>query len=121
MKVRITFSDRSLEAELLDTELARRVAAELPIEAQGNRWGDEIYFSIDADVSKLEKPVDVVEKGDLAFWPPGNAFCVFWGPTPMSCSTEVRPASAVEVFGRILGDPSQLDGTPGGSVRVEVA
>ena len=66
-------------------------------------WGDEIYFSIPVDMP-LENPKDVVFEGDLGYWPPGRAFCIFFGPTPVSQGDEIRPASPVNVFGRVTGD-----------------
>jgi uncharacterized protein len=81
----------------------------LPITARANTWGDEIYFSIEIDRSVLGPTTDgveVVSLGDLAFWPPGSAFCIFFGPTPASRGNEIRPASAVNVLGRVDGDPS---------------
>jgi hypothetical protein len=54
----------------------------------------------------LEKTAqELVEVGDLGYWPSGNAFCIFFGPTPASRGNEIRAASAVNVFGRIVGDP----------------
>ena len=81
------------------------VQAVLPITARANTWGDEIYFSIGITV-KPEHAQDVVEKGALAYWPPGKAFCIFFGPTPASRGAESRAASPVTVFGRVLGDPA---------------
>jgi hypothetical protein len=57
----------------------------------------------------------LVSIGDLGYWPEGDAFCIFFGRTPISRSGEIRPASPVNVFGRVLGDPkvfkSVADGT----------
>ena len=79
----------------------------LPIEASANTWGDEIYFGIPISAAE-EDPQEVVELGDLGYWPPGNAFCMFFGPTPMSRGDEIRPASPVTVIGRMHGDPAVL-------------
>jgi len=65
--------------------------------------GDEIYFSIPLGL-ELEGGRELVSVGDLGYWPRGNAFCIFFGPTPISRGDEIRPASAVTVFGRITGD-----------------
>lgn len=93
----------------------------LPIEARANTWGDEIYFSIPVEV-EAENPREVVELGDLGYWPPGSAFCIFFGLTPASRGAEIRPASPVNVFGRILGDPKVFKKVKGGErVRVERA
>jgi len=102
----MTPSTGEVFAELSD-ESPRTVQAiwdALPLEARANTWGDEIYFSIPIEV-EAENPREVVELGDLGYWPPGSAFCIFFGPTPASRGAEIRPASPVNVFGRILGDP----------------
>src|SRR5262249_53234103 len=75
----------------------------LPIEAKAETWGDEIYFGI-AVRAEADGAKEVVALGDLAFWPPGHAFCIFFGPTPASRGNEIRPASPVNVVGRVNGD-----------------
>jgi hypothetical protein len=102
--IRIRGGQVSALARLDASRTAVAVWAALPLEAKAERWGDEIYFDIGVDVAP-ESPRDVVERGDLGYWPPGRAFCVFFGPTPMSRGDEIRPASAVNVFGRVVGDP----------------
>ncbi len=54
-------------------------------------WGDEIYFAIPVSL-KEDGPRATVEVGDLGYWPPGRAFCIFFGPTPASRGDEVRAA-----------------------------
>ena len=90
-------------AELNDTRTAQAIWDALPIESRGNRWGEEIYFSIPVSL-KAEDAQEVVAVGDLGYWPPGTAFCIFFGPTPMSRGDEIRPASPVNVFGKITDD-----------------
>lgn len=81
----------------------------LPIRSEANRWGKEVYFSTPV-VVELEKGAEVVEKGDIGYWPPGRALCIFFGPTPSSRHPqEIRPASPVTVVGRILEDPEIFD------------
>ena len=114
----------SIEGEI-DTEMnpgtAGGILDQLPIEAGGNRWGEEIYFSIPFR-SGEENSQEVVEKGDLGYWPPGSAFCIFFGRTPASSGDEVRPASPVNVFGRVLGDLGKLGKFSSGSrIRIERA
>lgn len=77
----------------------------LPLSGIANTWGDEIYFSIPVDFQE-ENSREVVEMGDLAYWPPGKAFCIFFGKTPVSKAGEIRPASPVNVFGSVDGDPT---------------
>ena len=96
-----------LEATLNDTDLAASLWNVLPISAAANTWGDEIYFGIPVD-AELENAQEVVDLGDLAYWPPGRAFYVFFGPTPASRGDEIRPASAVTVIGKVEGDSTIL-------------
>jgi uncharacterized protein len=91
-------------AILNDTPTASAIWDALPISARANTWGAEIYFSIPVEGPTTDG-IEVVGLGDLAFWPPGNAFCIFFGPTPASRGDEIRAASAVNVVGRIEGDP----------------
>ena len=94
----------SAEAQLNESKTASAIWDALPIDATGETWGDEIYFDIGLAVGP-ESPRDVVEVGDLGYWPPGHAFCVFFGPTPLSRGAEIRPASPVNLVGRIVGEP----------------
>jgi hypothetical protein len=103
-KITIIIEDIKTSAELNDSKTARKIWEALPIEGSVNTWGDEIYFSIPVKVG-LENAKAVVSEGDLGYWPPGNAFCIFFGPTPASEGEEIRPASPVNVFGKIIGDP----------------
>jgi hypothetical protein len=104
-QIKITAGDVSAQAELNETETAKAIWEALPIEGQANTWGDEIYFSIPVGL-ETEKGQATVELGDLGYWAPGVAFCIFFGPTPMSRGDEIRPASPVTVLGRVLGDPT---------------
>ena len=105
--ITITAGSVEVSAELNDTDAAEAVWNALPFSASGNTWGDEIYFRIPV-AAELEDLQEVVDFGDLAYWPPGSAFCIFFGPTPASRGDEIRPASAVAVIGRITGDAAQL-------------
>ncbi len=90
-----------------------------PFESRVNLWGEEIYFSTPVRVGQ-EVGSEVVDRGDVAYWPPGNAICIFFGPTPVSRPGEIRPASPVNVFGRIIGDLERLKRVKSGEkVRVE--
>jgi len=93
----------AVEAQLNESKTATAIWDVLPIDATGETWGDEIYFDIGLAVGP-ESPRDVVEVGDLGYWPPGHAFCVFFGPTPLSRGAEIRPASPVNLVGRVVGD-----------------
>ena len=107
------------EAELNDSRTAAAIWSALPIEARGQTWGDEIYFGIGVR-AEAEAAKDIVALGDLAYWPPGSAFCIFFGPTPMSQGNEIRPASPVTVVGRVAGDATVFKKVPAGAmVRLE--
>ena len=106
MKIRIFVRDIEAEAELEDTPTAKAVYNSLPIDGAANRWGDEIYFVIPLRLDLEQDATDVVEKGDVAYWPEGCCFCIFFGKTPESTETEIRAASKVNIFGKITGDPA---------------
>ncbi|HVQ75186.1 MAG TPA: cyclophilin-like fold protein [Candidatus Binatia bacterium] len=118
-RIRITAGAVSAEAVLNDSETATAVWDALPLAIAGETWGDEIYFAVPVE-ARAESPRDTVEMGDLGYWPPGSAFCIFFGPTPMSRGREIRPASPVNVLGRVVGDPTVFKGVRAGTtVRVE--
>lgn len=119
--IRVTAGSVVIEAELNDTNTAGAIWDALPINASGSTWGDEIYFRIPVE-AELEDPQEVVDLGDLGYWPPGSAFCLFFGPTPASQGDEIRPASEVTVIGKIKGDCTVLKNVPSGSpVLIEAA
>ena len=105
--IRITAGSVEITATLNDTNTATLIWEILPIEAAVRTWGDEIFFNIPVEVAE-ENGQEVVELGDLGYWPPGNAFCMFFGRTPASQGDEIRPASAVNVIGYMHGDPTVL-------------
>lgn len=120
-RIRITAGDVSAEATLNDSDTAKAIQAALPIEAAAQTWGDEIYFSIGLNIEP-EDARATVDMGDLGYWPPGTAFCIFFGPTPMSTGDEIRPASPVNVLGKIDGDPTVFKAVRSGtSVKITEA
>jgi hypothetical protein len=114
-QIRITAGNVQLEAELNDSPTAKSIAEALPIKAKGNRWGEEIYFAIPVEAGLEEDARDVLEAGELGYWPTGRAFCIFFGPTPASQGDEIRAASAVNIIGKVKGDLSTLPGVPDGA------
>ena len=114
-KIKITAGDVIAIGVMNDNATADAIWEALPISARGNTWGDEIYFGIPVHVDEAEDANDVVEMGALAYWPPGNAFCIFFGRTPASKGDECRAASAVNAVGKIEGDPEVFKEVPGGS------
>ncbi len=108
MKIKIQISTLTIEAELNDSPTAKKVAEALPITASFNTWGDEIYFTIPVDADLDETAQEEVDMGDLGYWPSGNAFCIFFGQTPMSEPGRIVPAGAVNVIGRVIGDATEF-------------
>ena len=100
-KIRITVGELELAASLTDTATADAIWEALPLERSVNTWGDEFYFDIGVPAELEPDASDVVEVGTLAYWPPGQAFCIFFGPTPASQGDEVRAASAVNQIGAL--------------------
>ena len=120
-RIRITAGSVAADAVLDDSVTAGLVWDALPLAVAGETWGDEIYFSIPVK-AKPERPRETVEPGDLGYWPPGSAFCIFFGKTPASRGDEIRPASPVNVFGKIAGDATIFKKVRSGTrVRVERA
>ena len=105
--IKINIGDIELPARLNETDTAARVAEILPITASVNLWGEEIYFTIPLETG-LENAQETVSLGDMAYWPQGNALCLFFGQTPVSTADEIKPLSAVNIIGRIDGDLEPL-------------
>lgn len=121
-KIRLRLDSVELEAELDESPTGREIAGRLPLEFTVRRWCDEYYGSLtfDLDVELAPDARDVLEVGELAYWPPGNAFCIFFGPTPASRSDEPRAASNVNPFGRIASATDSLRKLgPSARLRIE--
>ena len=118
-KIRFLVGEHSLEGDLNDSVTASAIWDALPFEGMGQTWGDEIYFRIPV-IADPENARPVVELGDIAYWPPGNALCIFYGPTPASRGEEIVPASPVNIVGRMTSDVSVLKGMSSpGMIKVD--
>ena len=118
-----TASAGALYAEFIEDNpvTADAVWEELPIDGKANTWGDEIYYTIPVSL-EAEASKEIVDLGDVAYWPPGKAICFFFGPTPASLDKEIRAASPVNVFARIENNARLLKLVkPGEKVRIERA
>ncbi len=104
-RVRIAAGTMATYAELNTTTVADSIWQALPLEVKMQTWGEELYGAIPLSLP-LESPQEVVDRGDLAYWPPGHAVCIFFGPTPASIEDEPRAAGEVTVFGHVDGDAS---------------
>jgi hypothetical protein len=114
-RITIAAGSVTLEAELNDSPTAQMIREALPIVGQANTWGDEIYFRIPVQAEKAPDARADVGVGELGYWPVGEAFCIFFGPTPASTSDRPRAASPVNIVGRVLGDAVQLRQVPAGA------
>ena len=104
LKIKLFIGDIEVEAELENTETAKEIYNSLPLDGAANRWGDEIYFVIPVRMDVEKDATDIVEEGDIAYWSEGSCFCIFFGKTPESTEEEIRAASKVNIFGKIIGD-----------------
>lgn len=119
-KIKITAGNVTAEAHLFTTATADAIWNGLPFESTCTLWGDEIYFTIPLSQNLEKDARETVEKGDLGYWPQGSAFCIFFGPTPISTGDEITPASAVNLFGKIIGNTTIFRQVSSGAlVRVE--
>ena len=105
----------TMEAELNEGPTAQLVWEALPITARANTWGDEIYFEIPVHTDQAADARADVEVGELGYWPVGHAFCIFFGPTPVSSGDKPRAASPVNILGRVLGDATAFRQVPAGA------
>ena len=119
-KITVTAGSVLVTATLNDSSTAEALWNALPLEASANTWGDEIYFRVAVQVDEEDGASDVVDMGALAYWPPGQALCLFFGPTPASRGDEIRAASTVNVIGSIEGDATVLKHVESGA-RVVVS
>ena len=118
--IKLTVGNVTLDATLNDSETAQAIVAALPITVSMSRWGDEYYGSIgDLGVGQSGDARDLMEVGELAYWTPGTALCIFFGPTPASVGDKPRAASPVNPVGQLISDPAPLKDMPS-SITVEI-
>lgn len=118
-RITISAANISIQAEVFNSPTSKMIFEALPFESAVNVWGDEIYFDIPLKIEQEPDARADVEVGDLGYWPAGPAFCIFFGPTPVSTDDRPRAYSPVNVFGRVLGDAGMLKAIPAGAtIRV---
>ncbi len=101
----IKIGDCQFKARLNASASAGKIWDALPIKSFTSRWGEEIYFQIPVNMPVEDGfAQETVEIGDLAYWPEGQCFCIFFGPTPVSGPGEIRAASTVNVIGKLEDD-----------------
>ena len=119
-KITIKAGNVSMAAELNDSPTAQAIWDALPITGSASIWGDEIYFEIPVVAAQAPDARADVEVGELGYWPVGHAFCIFFGPTPVSSGDKPRAYSPVNVLGRVFGDATAFRAVRGGTeVRLQ--
>lgn len=106
--IKIIARKQEFLVELNDSKTSQEILKKLPIVSRVNRWGDEIYFKIPV-YTELENGIEILDVGSVAYWPPGNAFCIFFGKTPASTKDKPQAASPVTVIGKIIDNKSLPD------------
>jgi hypothetical protein len=106
-RIVIEGTGHTLETEFSDSAAGRMISSSLPLAAEMSRWGDEYYGSVGIDIPEDGTERDIMEVGEIAYWPPGKALCIFFGRTPASTDERPRAASPVIPIGRVTAG---LDG-----------
>jgi hypothetical protein len=121
-KIDIICGEITFGAELNQSATASAIVENLPIEGWANVWGEEIYFEIPLSMPEEAGAREIMEVGELAYWPVGRAFCIFFGPTPVSSDERPRAYSPVNVVGRMTGDISGLKSVRNGDpVKIQIS
>ncbi len=112
-EVSLEFSElhEKVAIELDDSQSPKTVRAiidNLPIKVAINRWGDELYTDETPVKAEEENAKSVVSLLDVAYWPEGSALCFFYGPTPVSKQGKIMPYSPVNIIGRIVTKPADV-------------
>lgn len=90
----LDFGSLVLDAELFDSPVAARFAARLPCTVELEKWGDELYGPLGADLGE-DSPTPRIPSGGIAYTNRGAYLCIFFGQTP---------AWPVDYIGQIGGD-----------------
>ena len=106
----IEMGGTTLRAALSDSPAARRIADALPVTVTMSRWGEEYYGSAGLVIPEDSSARELMEVGEIAWWPPGKALCIFFGPTPASTDERPRAASEVLPVGKITEGIKALAG-----------
>ena len=98
--ITITIQNQRFSARLSDSPAAKQLLEALPLKLRMSRWGEEYYGDCGLAIELDDSAREIVEVGEIAYWPPGSALCFFFGPTPASTDARPRAASAVQPLGR---------------------
>ncbi|WP_026379683.1 cyclophilin-like fold protein [Afifella pfennigii] len=118
-RVRFSFEGVTLDATLRDTPTADAIHAVLPVEASVNTWGEEVYFAVPASCTAEADARNVVNAGEIAYWPAGKVIAIGFGRTPASTDGEIRLADEVNIWADAVADVRVLKAVAAGS-RVRI-
>jgi uncharacterized protein len=118
-KISIEIGGLTFTAQLYSGAADRKFADALPKEFSVSRWGDEYYGNCGITLHEDDTAREIMKVGEIAYWAPGSAFCIFFGPTPASTDNRPRAASEVIPLGLIDGDVSALKSL-GSSLSIKI-
>jgi len=108
-KIMVRTRNGAYAGELDGSDLSNELWLSLPFRADINMLGSMIYFEMPAEVT-VTGDRTVFERGDIAYWPEASAFCVFFGPTPLS-GEDGRPVAPypMKQIGRMTDECGGLE------------